>query len=283
MSASGAEKKPECDPPVRAGDQLRELRTRRGITTREVEEYSRLIADDHHNEGFYISNAWLTQLENRNSIPSIYKLFSLSVVYGTKFTDLLEIFGVDLSASAHYQMTLPLENTRLVTFETPDPHKSITFPIRFDRGFDPGQTNLISRMVEVWGEVPVALIQTLDVRHCQYGYIGLDDYTMHPLLRPGSFLQLDTHIRRSQPPEWRTEFDRPIYFFELRDGYACAWCEIRDSVVTLIPHPLSGCRTRQFAYPDEAEMVGQVTAVAMRLVANEEPKPDGALRLPKRF
>lgn len=283
MSASEADRRQEADPPLRAGDQLRELRTRRGITTREVEEYSRLIADDHHNEEFYISNAWLTQLENRNSIPSIYKLFSLSVVYGTKFADLLEIFGVDLNASAHYQTALPLENTRLVAFETPDPEKPIMFPVRFDRGFDPAQTGLISRMVEVWGEVPVALIQKLDVRHCQYGYIGLDDYTMYPLLRPGSFLQVDTHIRRSQPADWRTEFDRPIYFFELRDGYTCAWCEVRDSQVTLIPHPLSGCRTRQFAYPDEAEIVGQVTAVAMRLVGNDEAKPSGAPRLPKRF
>jgi transcriptional regulator with XRE-family HTH domain len=283
MHTSEADNRQDSDPPLRAGDQLRELRTRRGITTRAVEEYSRLIADDHHNEEFYISNAWLTQLENRNSIPSIYKLFSLSVVYGTKFADLLEIFGVDLGASAQYQMTLPLENTRLVTFESPDPESRISFPIRFDRGFDPGQTSLISRMVEIWGEVPVALIQRLDVRHCRYGYIGLDDYTMYPLLRPGSFLQMEPQTKRSQSTDWRTEFDRPIYFIELRDGYACAWCEVRDSVVTLIPHPLSGCRTRQFAYPDEAEIVGQVTAVAMRLVGNGERKPGDALRLPKQF
>jgi transcriptional regulator with XRE-family HTH domain len=266
---------------LRAGDQLRDLRTRRGITTREVEEYSRTIADDHQNEEFYISNAWLTQLENRNSIPSIYKLFSLSVVYGTKFSELLEIFGVDVGESARYQMTLPPQNTHVVAFDTPDPQKPITFPVRFDKGFDPGQTGLISRMVEVWGEVPVALIQKLDVRHCQYAYIGLDDYTMCPLLRPGSFLQVDSVAKRSQPAEWQTEFDRPIYFLELRDSYACGWCEVRGSQIMLIPHPLSGCGIRQFAYPNEAEIVGQVTAVAMRLVANGEA-PVAAPRLPKR-
>lgn len=267
--------------PLRAGDQLRELRTRRGITTREVEEYSRVIADDHRNEEFYISNAWLTQLENRNSIPSIYKLFSLSVVYGTRFTDLLGIFGVDLSDSARYQMMLPLQNTHLVAFDTPDPQKPITFPIRFDKGFDPGQTSLISRMVEVWGEVPVALIQQLDLRHCQYAYIGLDDYTMYPLLRPGSFLQVDSHVKRSPVEDWRTEFDRPIYLLELRDSYACAWCEVRGSQITLVPHPLSGCTIRQLAYPNEAEIVGRVSAVAMRLVGNGEG-PDAPPRLPKR-
>jgi len=84
------------DLPLRPGEQLRELRARLGVTTREVEECSRAIAGDHGNEEFYISNAWLTQLENKNSIPSIYKLFSLSVIYRTKFADLLGIFGIDL-------------------------------------------------------------------------------------------------------------------------------------------------------------------------------------------
>ncbi len=281
MLQSEAIKKQSPEPPLRTGDQLRELRTRRGITTRDVEEYSRVIADDHNNEEFYISNAWLTQLENRNSIPSIYKLFSLSAVYRIKFSELLEIFGVDLSVSGRYQTVFPLQNTHLVSLERPEPEDPITFPVRFDKGFNPEQTSLISRMVEVWGEVPASLIQTLDVRHCQYGYIGLGDHTMYPLLRPGSFVQVDTHTRRSQAADWRTEFDRPIYFLELRDSYACAWCEVRGSQITLVPHPLSACTTRQFAYPDEAEIVGQVTAVAMRLVANAEA-PTAAPRLPRR-
>jgi len=266
---------------MRPGEQLRELRNRLGVTTREVEEFSRAIAEDRQNEEFYISNAWLTQLENKNSIPSIYKLYSLSVIYRTKFNDLLTVFGIDLSATSRYQLALPLQNTHLTTFEALDPEKAVTFPVRFDKSFSLESTSLISRMVEVWGEVPVALIQKLDVRHCQYGYIGMDDYSMYPLLRPGSFVQIDSHSSRTQPMEWRTEFDRPIYFIELRDGYACSWCEVRGSQITLIPHPLSGCSIRQFAYPSEAEIVGQVTGVAMRLVpqtANGDETP----KLPKR-
>ena len=63
--------------------------------------------------------------------------------------------------------------------EAPDADKAVTFPVRFDRAFTLEKTNLISRMVEVWGEVPVSLLQMLDVRHCQYGYIGTDDYFMY--------------------------------------------------------------------------------------------------------
>lgn len=266
---------------MRPGEQLRELRNRLGVTTREVEEFSRSIAEDRKNEEFYISNAWLTQLENKNSVPSIYKLYSLSVIYRARFTELLRVFGIDLNDTPRYQLALPLENTHTVSFETLEPDRAVTFPVRFDKGFNLETTSLISRMVELWGEVPVALLQKLDVRHCQYGYIGTDDYSMYPLLRPGSFVQIENHATRVQTSEWRTEFDRPIYFIELRDGYACSWCEMRGSQLILIPHPLSGCTIRQFAYPSEAEIIGQVTGMAMRLVAPESDL-DELPKLPKR-
>lgn len=267
--------------PMRPGDQLRELRNRLSITTREVEEFSRTIAEDRQNEEFYISNAWLTQLENKNSIPSIYKLFSLSVIYRTKFQDLLATFGIDLNSSVRYQLALPLQKTHLVSYETPEPEKAVTFPVRFDKSFNLETTSLISRMVELWGEVPLALLQKLDVRHCQYGFIGLEDYTMYPLLRPGCFVQIEEQPGRMPDRDWRTEFDRPIYFVELRDGYACSWCEVRGTQLTLVPHPLSKCLIRQFAYPADAEIVGQVTGVAMRLLPTDESGAD-LPRLPKR-
>ncbi|MGD0963444.1 MAG: hypothetical protein ABSA57_06030 [Candidatus Acidiferrales bacterium] len=269
-------------PKMRPGDQLKELRNRLGVTTREVEEFSRAIAEDQQNEEFYISNAWLTQLENKSSIPSIYKLYSLSVIYRTKFNDLLVVFGIDLNSSTRYQLALPLQNTHLTSLESPDPQKAITFPVRFDKSFSLEKTSLISRMVEVWGEVPIALIQKLDVRRCQYGYVGVQDFTMYPLLRPGSFVQIESRANRSEASEWRSEFDRPIYFVELRDGYACSWCEIRGTQITLIPHPLSGAPIRQFAYPSEAEIIGQVTGVAMRLVPPSDDYPDALPKLPKR-
>ncbi len=266
---------------MRAGEQLRELRSRLGITTRDVEEFSRAIAEDRHNEEFYISNAWLTQLENKNSIPSIYKLYSLSVVYRTRFPDLLKVFGIDLNDTPKYQLALPLEKTHLVSFEEPEQAQAVTFPVRFDKSFSLESTGLISRMVEVWGEVPVAMLQRLDVRNCQYGYIGTDDFTMFPLLRPGSFVQIESNPTRLPSSQWRSEFDRPVYFTELREGYACSWCEMRGSQLTLIPHPMSGCTIRQFAYPAEAEIVGQVTGVAMRLVPPERD-PDEIPKLPRR-
>ncbi len=136
-------------------------------------------------------------------------------------------------------------------------------------------------MVEIWGEVPIALIQHLDLKHGLYGYIGLDDLTLYPLLRPGSFVQIDRTVRKVHPLKWRTEYDRPIYFIELRDGYACSWCEQNGNQLLLVPHPLSPCSIRSFQQGGDAEIVGQVTGVAMRIVDAEERRSGGSAKLPK--
>jgi len=41
-------------------------------------------------------------------------------------------------------------------------------------------------------------------------------------------------------------------------------------VLTLIPHPDSGERTRTFRHPSEVEVVGRVTGVAMRITEDFE-------------
>ena len=62
---------------------------------------------------------------------------------------------------------------------------------------------------------------------------------------------------------WTTEFERPIYFLEHREGYACSWCSLRDGNLTLQPHPASLCDPESYAYPSEIEVIGQITQVAM--------------------
>jgi len=260
---------------LRAGEQLKELRNRLGITTRQVEEHTRSIADSEGNVEFYISNAWLTQIENKITIPSIYKLYSLSTIYRIKYSDLLELYGVDLGKTGQHQITTRLRNTHLLVLETHDDDQPVSFPVRLNPEFSVDKTNLLSRMVETWGKVPISLFQQVNFQNNSYGYIGLEDYTLFPLLRPGSFVQIDSRQKKIERVRAQTEFDRPIYFVELREGYACAWCELQGNQLMLLPHPFSHCCVRQFVYPTEAEVVGRVIAVAMRIVeapaSNYEP------------
>jgi len=49
----------------------------------------------------------------------------------------------------------------------------------------------------------------LDLRKSVYGYIGLEDYTLFPLIRPGSLVEIDAHQRKISTEKWKTEFDVP--------------------------------------------------------------------------
>ena len=266
---------------MRAGERLRQFRARLGLTTRDVADLSRKIAGSESNDEFAVSHARLIQIENDESTPSIYKLFTLSAIYGRPFTDLISLY-VDLEATTKYQMELRLENTHLASFDTYSVERPVSFPVRFDPGFKVEKTSLLSRMVEIWGEVPATLLEHLNIRKHRYGFIGLRDYTMYPLLRPGSFVQIDEQQKIPVHSGFRSEYDRPIWFLELRTGYLCSWCELRGDRIVSIPHPLSPSRTQEFAFPNEAEIIGRVTAVAARLVNPPEPPQTQPAGLPGR-
>jgi transcriptional regulator with XRE-family HTH domain len=267
---------------VRSGERLREFRLRSGITTREVEEQSQHIAEAEGNSEFYISNAWLTKLENTDSIPSIHKLVSLSAIYHVRFSEFLSLFGVDIAHIEAHQLETSPQKTFLLTPEIDHPDREIALPIRFNQGVDLNGTNLLSRMIEQWGDVPISVIQSLNLRQNNYGFIGNQDFTLYPLLRPASFVQIDPRFRKIQSFRWRTEFDRPIYFLELRNSYACGWCEVQGNELALLPHPLSPCTIRRFAFPGEAEIVGRVTGIAMRLLGHTDETDNAIAKLLKR-
>src|ERR1043166_8194265 len=99
-----------------AGERLRRLRARLGITTREIESLSRKVAEREGNEEFIVSHARITQIENGVSTPSIYKLFSLSAIYGMAVSELTS-FYVDPENSLRHHMTLNLDKTHLTSLE----------------------------------------------------------------------------------------------------------------------------------------------------------------------
>src|SRR5258708_39687406 len=93
----------------------------------------------------------------------------------------------------------------------------------------------------------------------------MKDYTLDPIIRPVFFVKIDSRKRTVPPVNWHSDFDRPIFFFELRDRYVCSWCELHGSQLILVPTPQSRAQARHIRYPDDATIVGRVTAVAMRI------------------
>jgi transcriptional regulator with XRE-family HTH domain len=247
---------------VLAGQELKTLRNRRNITVREVEQASRRIADVKGDKRFCISNGWLAQLENGVSEPSICKLFSLSVIYRADFLDLVRLYNVDVHNKETYEPVANPEFTQVIS--------------RHDNGhslskLSPAPDHL-STDLEPMTAREIAGAEAC-APHIIYGHLGLSDYTMYPMIQPGSLLKIDTSDNTLNSLAWRNEYERPIYFVELRGGYACGWCELHGNQLLIIPHPSSPAGVRQFTYPKEAEIVGRVVGYSTQCVdADAESK-----------
>jgi transcriptional regulator with XRE-family HTH domain len=245
------------------GEQLRSIRERLGLTIRTVESASSKIAAKYKNPDYLISLSRLSDIETKGIIPNIYRMYSLAVIYRTDIRDVMRVFGVDLGNVVDDLELADVPLTHLSSAVSA--LREVEVPVEMDPGFDLRMTSPIPRMISRWGSAPLPYLKKFLDRTYNYGYIGSEDWTMYPLLMPGSFVQVDESKRKVTEGPWRSEFERPIYFVETRSGYTCCWCEINGQMLVLKPHPLSPAKTRVLRYDSEAEIFGQVVGVAMRL------------------
>lgn len=257
------------DTVLSAGKKLRELREQIGLTLRDVEIASTQLAEIRGIEEYIINPSRLSDIETKGVVPSIYRLYVLSVIYRADFAELLKLYGVDLgSTAADFAVCRPAKTHRL---EIMSNRGSVNIPVKFDPGFDSRNSYNLGRMIESWGLVPLQYLQELSKGKYTYAYIGTEDLTMYPLILPGSFVQVDEQRSRVEEGKWRSEFERPIYFVETREGYICCWCSVKKGDIILQPHPLSPVLPRILKHPQEAEVIGQVIGVAMRLADWHSP------------
>ncbi|HEV2198517.1 MAG TPA: hypothetical protein VGR73_01755 [Bryobacteraceae bacterium] len=263
----GPQRQTDSTPPASStedpGQRLKHIRERLSLRFRDVEEASVRIASRNGNDEFIIALSRLADIENKGTIPSIYRLYSLCAVYRLELSDVLSWYGISLPSLPRDAMLIQHERTHLVGFRPED--GEIQVPLALDPGLDLSRTVFLSRMIQRWGALPLMLLNNLDLRTYRYGLIGTEDWFMSPLIPPGSLVVVDDSKRRIAMSGWTSELDRPIYFLEHRDGYLCGWCSIRESRITVQPHPASRCDPEVYSYPEEIEVVGQVTRVAMTL------------------
>ena len=238
---------------------------------RDVETSSDRIAEKYRNEEFSIPPSRLSDIETKGLIPSIYRVYTLSVIYRRDVRELLAWYGIEL-------------NNRVTDLELVSPPRShlsdvmasttgMQVPLRMDPAFDSRRTTHLGRMVEQWGLVPLSYLSQFATSDFTYGYVGSQDFTMYPLLRPGTFIQVDELRTKVLEGTWGSEYERPIYFVDTREGPTCCWCSIRHDEIILQPHPLSPVHVRVLRHPQEAEVLGQVVGVAMRLTDWMPPEP----------
>lgn len=247
-----------------AGQRLKKRREELSLRYRDVEEFSLQIAARHKNDEYAIALSRLADIENKGTVPSIYRLYSLCAIYRLDLLDVLDWYGVNASELPSDAGQIELARTHVMGFRTVG-NGDVQVPISLDPGFDMRRTTYVSRMIQRWGRLPLMLLDGLDLKGHRYAYIGSDDWSMYPLIQPGSLVLIDETRRKIAASGWSNEFERPIYFLEHRQGYVIGWCNLSESQLVLQPHPASECNPTIYSYPAEIDVVGQVSGVAMRL------------------
>lgn len=240
-----------------------------GYTLRDVENSSIRIAKKYGNEDYEIPLARLFDFETKDVVPSIFRMYSLAAIYRIDFQELLGWYGIELNKIGDdFEVAEPKRTHPLAVTKS---KQEVQIPVRMDPSFDLRRTSNLGRLVEKWGALPFAKLQELSTEDYTYGYIGTDDYTMYPLLMPGTFIQVDESKNEVLEGMWRSEYERPIYFVETREGFFCSWCSMKGDAIILHPHPLSPAPLRVLRYRKEAEVLGQVVGIAMRLDQQSTP------------
>lgn len=246
-----------------AGLKLKKARLRMRLTFRDVEEVTSRIAALKQNEEYVVSVGRLGDIEKRGGIPSIHRLYSLCVIYRLDFNAVLGWYGIRSSELLADSRVLDLKTTHLYAFDIELDGKT-QVPFELDPGLDLTRTVFLSRMIQEWGKLPIAMLRGLDLKGHRYGFMGTDDWSMYPILLPGSLLLIDETDREIVNSGWRDEYERPIYLFEHETGYTCSWCSRVGEQLVLLPHTLSGADPLVFS-PEAVEIIGRVDGVAMRL------------------
>jgi transcriptional regulator with XRE-family HTH domain len=245
----------------RPGEKLRQARERLKLTYRDVVAASQEIALRRKSEEFALALSRLADIENKGTVPTIYRLYTLCAIYRLDWKEVLRWYGVPVELIPSEALQIRLDETHAIHFAA---ENTGNVPLPCDREIDLNKTTFLSYMIQRWGKMPLNFLNWMDHRHLRYGLIGLADWSMYPILQPGSLVLIDQNRRKIAAGGWTNELDRPIYFLEHRDGYRVGWCSHVAGRLLLQPHPAAQEQPTLFEYSD-IDVVGQVTGLAMLL------------------
>lgn len=247
-----------------AGQRLKKRREELNLRYRDVEEASLQVAARRKNDEFAIALSRLADIENKGTVPSMYRLYSLCAIYRLDLLEVLEWYGIEASNLPADAANIEVGRTHLLRLQ---PHGigQVQVPLSLDPGLDLKRTTYLSRIIQRWGTLPLMLLNGMDLKDHRYAFVGTEDWSMYPIIQPGSLILIDETKRKVVPRGWASENERPIYFLEHRAGYAVGWCSLKDGQLIVQPHPASETEADTYVYPDEIDVLGQVSGVAMRL------------------
>lgn len=121
------------------GQKLKRARERLNLRYRDVEEASVAIANRHGADEFVIALSRLADIENKGTVPSLFRLYSLCAIYRLDFTEVLSWYGIPLGDLMRDASEVDLEETHIMGFE-PNADSNIRIPSALLASIDLRQT-----------------------------------------------------------------------------------------------------------------------------------------------
>src|SRR5258708_6665366 len=106
----------------RAGEKLKRAREKLRLTYREVERASHRLAKCRAYDEFGIALSRLADIEHKGTVPTIFRLYSLCVIYRLDLWEVLGWYGVPADSMAADVFQTPLPRTHPVDIQ---PHALI--------------------------------------------------------------------------------------------------------------------------------------------------------------
>src|SRR5581483_7121599 len=145
----------------RPGEKLRKIRERLKLTYRDVEKASQELARRRGSTEFLIPLSRLADIENAGKVPSLFRLYTLCVVYRLDFYEVLHWYGVPLEHLTADSLHVRLDETHPLPNKT---NGSVTIPNPPGLDIDLSKTTFLSHLIRQWGKAPLSFLNGLDMK-----------------------------------------------------------------------------------------------------------------------
>lgn len=243
---------------------LQLAREKMALSLREAAGLSRQIASLLNDERYFISASSLSDYEAREDSPRHFqKAISLCLLYNVPFVTFLEFAGLPPNEAG----------------KDPIPDEFIPRSFRSDQNEidisleEEDRTGFLAHLIREWGDIPVllkgAISEVSGMKAPSLGsffWVGGIRTPLHPHLENALIVSVDRRKKRPVEPRSQSFWEQSLYIVLKRDGsYLCGPCAVENGTIVMHPHPDRLDLRQEFRNRQDAEVVGQICAIARRL------------------
>jgi transcriptional regulator with XRE-family HTH domain len=247
--------------PENFGQLLKRTRRRMDLSLREAAAMSRTIAEILKDDRYSTSPSSLSDYELRNSPPrDFHKIITLCSIYGLQFEPVMTRMGIDVAVAGTESMP-----DRYLFRAEPTVTAKRTDAEVVGMGF-------LEKLLKECQAIPLFLRDSFGyfsgstrVSLDDFFWVGGGDDPLHPNLAEG--LVVIVNRRRKTPLHFGSKswWQQPLYIILLRNGgYLACCCAVENGLLVIHPYSRDFHRSAQYRLHQDAEVVGQIVAIARR-------------------